>query len=57
MTTQEINKAVDEYSLASKRAEDHMRDHPQEWDSWLERVEFQYRLFNQYLKEIRNVTC
>lgn len=54
MTIQEINKAVDEYNLASKRAEDYMRDHPQEWDTWLERVEFQYRLFNQYLKEIRN---
>lgn len=54
MTTEEINKAVNEYDIASKRAEDYMRDHPQEWDSWFERVEFQHRLFTQYLKEIRN---
>ena len=49
-----MRKIVNEYHIASEKAEQYMRDHPREWDSWLERVEFQYRLVNKYLKELRN---
>ena len=49
-----MNKVVNDYDSASKKAQQYMNDNPQEWDSWLERVEFQYHLFKKYLKELRN---
>lgn len=54
MNTQEINNAVTEYDIASKKAAQYMIDNPQQWDNWFERVEFQYYMFKQYLKDIRN---
>jgi hypothetical protein len=54
MTKKEINNAVNEFAIASDKAEQYMLNNPQQWDSWSERVQFQHRLFTEYLEEIRN---